>query len=310
MRTERPSAAGNLAPAERSSRAPAGETPSLPTPARRRGPATAENSDWNIAGRARSFRLEEGLYAVTVGAIEARGASASGLALPATCIAPAPAEDGLPVIVITRDEASGWVGAEGGAVVVRVPPGGGKIMVTAYGVTEDARLPQIQILDVDRLGKSEGVSIPAAALPPIPAGREIANELILHIERQGDRRLPSQGWAGNPGQRLRVEGFAIRPLEVIAPGDLEYMGYGPGGRQTPWVTDAKLCGTRGRGLPLTGFAIRLAARLRSRFDVVYEGYFFDSGVIGPARNGEPCQPAAVDDPLAAIRLRVIERAGT
>jgi hypothetical protein len=289
-----------LAPAERSSRNPASDTPSLS--------ATAD-SDWNIAGRARSIHLEEGLYTLTVGATDASGASASGLAFPATCIVPAPAEDGLPVTVITRDNAPGWVGAEGGAVVVRVPPGGGKILVTAYGFSDDARLPQIQILDVDSLGKSEGAAIPAAAPPRIAAGREIASELILHIERHGDRRFPSQGWAGNPGQRLRVEGFAIRPLEIIAPGDLEYMAHGPGGRQTPWVADAKLCGTRGRGLPLTGFAIRLAARLRDRFDVVYEGYFFDSGVIGPARNGEPCQPAAVDDPLAAIRLRVIERAG-
>lgn len=309
MRTERPSTARNLAPAERSSRAPAGETPSFPAPARRRGPAAAESGDWNIGGRARSFHLEEGLYALTVGATDASSASASGLALPATCIAPVPAEDGLSVTVITHDKASGWVGAEGGAVVVSVPLGGGSVLVTAYGVAEDARLPQIQILDIDSLGKSEGAAIPAAAPPRIAAGREIASELILHIERHGDRRFPSQGWAGNPGQRLRVEGFAIRPLEIIAPGDLEYMAHGPGGRQTPWVTDAKLCGTRGRGLPLTGFAIRLAAPLRDRFDVVYEGYFFDSGVIGPARNGEPCQPAAIDDPLAALRLRVIERAG-
>ncbi len=299
MRTERPHTARNLAP---------GEPFSLAASARRRGAAPAESSDWNIAGRARSFRLDEGLYALTVGATDATDASPSGLALPATCIAAAPAEDGLPVTVITRDEAPGWVGAEGGAVVVRVPPGGGNVLVTAYGVAEDARLPQIQILDIDSLGKPEGAAIPAAAPPRIAAGREIASELILHIERHGDRRFRSQGWAGNPGQRLRVEGFAIRPLDIIAPGDLEYMAHGPGGRQTPWVTDAKLCGTRGRGLPLTGFAIRLAAPLRDRFDVVYEGYFFDSGVIGPARNGEPCQPAAIDDPLAALRLRVIERA--
>ena len=155
------------------------------------------------------------------------------------------------------------------------------------------------------IGRTDGAVIAAAAV--VPGGREIASELILHIERQGDRRLPGQGWAGNPGQRLRVEGFAIRPLEVIAPGDLEYMGYGPAGRQTPWVSDAKLCGTRGRGLPLTGFAIRLAPRLRERFDVIYEGYFFDSGATGPARNGEPCLPASVDDPLSAVRLRLVER---
>jgi hypothetical protein len=250
------------------------------------------------------------LYALTVGAIDTRGAADAGVGLPATHVGAAPGESPSSIILLTSPgEGEGWVSADGGTVVARVSEDGATLMVTTYGVAEEARLPQLQILDLDSLAGPDGTVIPAAVAASTPAGREIANELALHIERQGDRRLPGQGWAGNPGQRLRVEGFAIRPLEIIAPGDLEYMGYGPGGRQTPWVTDAKLCGTRGRGLPLTGFAIRLAPRLREQFDVIYEGYFFDSGVTGPVRNGEPCLPAAIDDPLGAIRLRVVERPG-
>jgi hypothetical protein len=82
---------------------------------------------------------------------------------------------------------------------------------------------------------------------------------------------------------------------------------GPKGRQTPWVTDAKLCGTRGQGLPLTGFAIRLAPHVAERFDVVYQGAFFESGVAGPHRNGELCIPPITDDPLEAINVRMIRR---
>ncbi|HVH78796.1 MAG TPA: glycosyl transferase, partial [Stellaceae bacterium] len=152
---------------------------------------------------------------------------------------------------------------------------------------------------------------PFAPSPEVaePPGREIPGELVLHIERQGDRLFPAGEWAGSPAERLRIEGFAIRPLEAISPGHIEYMGFGPGGRQTPWVTDVKLCGTRGRGYPLTGFAVRLAPALRNQFDVIYEGHFFESGVKGPLRNGEPCLPSIADDPLGAIRLRVVERAG-
>jgi hypothetical protein len=87
------------------------------------------------------------------------------------------------------------------------------------------------------------------------------------------------------------------------------MAIGPNGRQTPWITDAKLCGTRGRGLALTGFAIRLAPTLSDRFDVVYEGSFFASGASSPKRDGETCRSYIADDPLEAIRLRVIERIG-
>src|SRR6202011_2386470 len=137
--------------------------------------------------------------------------------------------------------------------------------------------------------------------------RELSSEIVLHIEREGDRRFAAPGWVGNRGRRLRIEAFSIRPLEGLAPADIQYKAFGPNGRETPWVTDAKLCGTRGRGLPLTGFAVRLAPHLRNRFDVVYEGSFFDSGVAGPTRNGDPCMPAVFNDPLEAIHLRLLER---
>jgi hypothetical protein len=149
-----------------------------------------------------------------------------------------------------------------------------------------------------------GTSVALASVPN-QLSREIASELIVHIERQGDRRV-SRDWAGNPGQRLRVEAFAVKPLEAIAAEQVEYMAFGPGGRQTQWLTGGTLCGTRGRGLPLTGFAVRLAPALRDRFSVVYEGFFFDSGSRGPHRDGEPCLPSVPDDPLSAIRLRFVE----
>ena len=128
---------------------------------------------------------------------------------------------------------------------------------------------------------------------------------MLHIEREGDRRFEVAGWAGTRGQRRRVEAFSVRPLDTLNPGDIEYKAFGPNGRETPWVSEAKLCGTRGRGLPLTGFAVRLASHVRGRYDVVYEGAFFDSGVTATMRNGEPCVPSLKDDPLEAINLRLV-----
>ena len=97
------------------------------------------------------------------------------------------------------------------------------------------------------------------------------------------------------------------PARRVSPGDIEYKAYGPNGRETPWVTDAKLCGTRGRGLPLTGFAVRLAPNLRDRFDVAVRGLVLRQRRRRPQRNGEPCMPAVFEDPLEAIHLRLIER---
>jgi hypothetical protein len=59
---------------------------------------------------------------------------------------------------------------------------------------------------------------------------------------------------------------------------------------------------------LTGFAVRLAPHVGDRFDVLYQGAFFESGVAGPHRNGALCISAIADDPLEAINVRVIRRA--
>jgi hypothetical protein len=264
---------------------------------------------WQLTGRARSIRVEAGLHALIVGKTDATQHDIAGVTLPRTQVTPRPDDQSAVTIVSDSGGGTGWLGAEGGTVILRTSATGAA-WVTTYGITDEAALPALKMLDLDRLG---GVPPDAAASAPVEAprstGREITSEFILHIERQGDRQFSAGGWAGNPGGRLRIEGFAIRPLSAIAPGQIEYMGFGPGGRQTPWVTDVKLCGTRGRGFPLTGFAIRLAPALREQFDIVYEGYFFDSGIRGPVRNGEPCLPSIADDPLGAIRLRVIERLG-
>lgn len=280
-------------------------------PARNQAPAFVPQAaaDWNIASRARSLALEGGLNLVIVGRSDAAIAADAGFALPATQISVAPNQFDEPIAIISAsDKTPGWLDAEGGTVVVKVPPGGGSALVTVYGLAEDAAPPPVQVVNLQDTANIGRVAAPAAGGAG-PVVREIDAELVLHIERQGDRRLSARGWAGNPGQPLRIEGFAIRPLEMLNPGDMEYMAFGLGGRQTPWVTDGKLCGTRGRGLPLTGFAVRLAQGASDRFDVIYEGYFFRSGISGPVRNGEPCLPSMSDDSLAAIRLRVVGRPG-
>jgi len=291
-------------PERRKSRRTSAKTTERPTVQR------GASAGWNIEGRARGVHVDAGLHALIIGRVPASHDRLAGVPLPLTQVVPLMGEGALVAVVSNSSGEGSWVAAGGGTLVVKASAGGGKIFVTTYGITDDAALPDVQIVSLDRLAQTQALPTAASASEPAASqGREISRELLLHIERQGDQRFAAPGWAGNPGERLRIEGFAIRPLEAIAPGHIEYMAFGPGGRPTPWVTDARLCGTRGRGQPLTGFAVRLAPPLRERFDVEYEGYFFDSGARGPQRNGEPCLPSVGDDPLGAIRLRVVERIG-
>jgi hypothetical protein len=203
-------------------------------------------------------------------------------------------------------------------------------LITTYRPAGQEAIPlEIQIARLDR-PRHTGVTtapVPAAAAPaprepkpqaPAPESkpqasldsgtRDIRTEIVLHIEQVGDRRFTGGAWIGNRGSKQRIEAFAIRALETLSPQDIEYKAFGPNGRETPWITDAQFCGTRGRGMPLTGFAIRLAPHLRERFDVVYEGAFFESGISKESRNGEPCTPSRVDDPLEAVNVRLVEHA--
>jgi len=268
----------------------------------------AVSSMASLSSLARVVRLEAGLYALVLGPSVTAAPPGGDIPLPTTSIASGPVDGRAPVeIAFTSGEFPGWLGTEGGTAIAKVPAGGGTVVVTSYGITDEAALPQLQLVQLKGAAAAATIIATVPAAQPLARGREIRIEMTAHFERQGDRQMLVNGWVGTPGQRRRIEAFGIRPLEEIRPAEIEYMALGPGSRQTPWVSDARLCGTRGRGLPLTGFAVRVAPALRQGFDVVYEGSFFASGIIGPRRNGEPCAAPLADDPLEAIRLRVIKR---
>ena len=260
----------------------------------------------DLAAAASLIPLDHGLYALAIG--ETAGEPANLPGLPAALIqvsAPPNGRNCRLEIIAGSAEGETWFGSEGGTVIVRSPAGGGQVLVTVYGPPANSlALPEIVIQRLDHPRPDGAVPRPAE-LTSEP--REIPAEIALHIERIGDRRFTGQGWVGNRGKKLRIEAFSIRPLETLTPRDIEFKALGPNRRQTPWVTDAKLCGTRGQGLPLTGFAIRLAPHLQEQFEAVYQGAFFESGIVGPNRNGELCTPPIADDPLEAINVRLIRR---
>ncbi len=272
-------------------------------PAIGRNPGLGRGEREARTAKARLFRLEEGLYALAVAAFDARAAqpSLAEMNLPAVQISAPPSESFDPVELLAASGGEGWwLSPEGGVFVVKAPQGGGVVLVTSYGTAGAIEIA------VRRLGAPPPRLAKERSAAPAPNALRL--EVALHIERQGDRSFAEEGWVGNRGQGLSIEAFAIRPLERLSPGDVEYMAFGPGGRETAWVSEGKLCGSRGRGLPLTGFAIRLLPHLADRFDLHYEGAFFEGGVCGPQKDGEPCLSPFADDPLEALNIRLVEKA--
>jgi hypothetical protein len=262
----------------------------------------------------RLVAVEEGLYALRIGEIGGEGGAISGIECPVAQVSAPFAEDGNgPEIVASFPRRGPWLGPEGGTVIIRSPAGGGHVIVTAYGPAEQSAVPlALDLRRLDGPGPVEDQDATASTVTGSGASaesqaREVPTEILLHIERAGDRLFPGRGWVGALGRKLRIEAFSIRPLEAIAPTDLEFKGFLPRGGETQWVQGGVLCGTRGRRLPLIGFAVRLASHLSGRFDVIYQGSFFTEGISSPHRNGQPCRAAAPDDPLEAINVRILER---
>jgi hypothetical protein len=273
-----------------------------------------------VSAKVTVLELGAGLYLVNLRGTGAAATMFGGMAMPVTYITGAPS--GSVNLMAAAGHQVGWLGPEGGAIVASVTSGGGFLWITTYRMADQQFVPvEIQLTRLDE----PGPRVPAAAreLPSLssapleraapPMGRsaqsggDIGIEVIVHLERLGDRTFSSGQWIGNQGRKRRIEAFGIRPLDVLSPQDIEYKAFGPDGRETSWVTDAKLCGTRGQAIPIIGFAIRLAPSLRDRYDAIYEGAFFDGGVSGPKANGELCASPRFDDPLEDMRVRVLRK---
>ena len=261
----------------------------------------------------RMLQVDEGLYALRVGEIAGTLGEIAGMAVPAAQISAPFAEDGNAVEIVASFPRRGpWLAKEGGTAILRSPPGGGLVIVTVYGGAEPTGELSLDLQRLDGPGSGTPAAQTGARATGGPAAaateaRDIPTEILLHIERAGDRLFPGRGWVGALGRRMRIEAFSIRPLERLAPADIEMKGFLPNNGETPWVLGGTLCGTRGRGLPLTGFAVRVVAPQAERFEVTYQGSFFAGGISQMQQNGDPCRATTADDPLEAIHVRLIER---
>ncbi|HTV31050.1 MAG TPA: hypothetical protein VMF32_25170 [Xanthobacteraceae bacterium] len=264
-----------------------------------------------IIAAAQLLWVEPGLHSLIVAPARIPAQAMPGMNLPAVYVTAAAAAERNAVELVSAPGTGEWIGASGGSIVLRAPAGGGYVLVTNYAAAEQAGGQ----LDIE-LRPIGGAAAPSEARPrspviPEPMRQQPADTLrsavILHIERYGDCEFTEGGWAGQIGSQLRIEALGVRPLEVIGVEDLEYKAYANAGRETPWVSGGRLCGTRGQSLALTGFAIRLAPQFREQFDVVYRGAFFASGPGPAVRNGDPCFAPVPNDPLEAVEIRIVKR---
>lgn len=201
-----------------------------------------------------------------------------------------------------------WLAKAGDALVVRVFGGQTGLVLTSF---KHADRPN-ETLSLQFARIDDGVAVPsakpeAASPAPVPVLAPKV-ELLLHISRLGDQAFPDSAWAGVLGQRQWIEAFVINPVAQVSQDEIEYKGLTANGWETAWLGAGAVCGSRGMGIPLIGFSVRLKGAAAERFDCVYEGAFSSGQRTAPAVNGAPCRSDVIGDPLEGILLRFVPKA--
>jgi len=151
--------------------------------------------------------------------------------------------------------------------------------------------------------------VPARAEATVPAPEQpLPVKIQAHIRSRGDMSFTDVPWAGRVARGLWIESFAVRPLQHFGAQDIEYKGLTGSGFETPWLSDDRMCGTRGMAVPLVGFAVRLKPSPETAaYDCEYSGYFQSGVTIGPLRNGAPCRSTVANDPLEGVQIHLKPR---
>jgi hypothetical protein len=281
--------------------------------------------------------LPSGLYMFSVTAANPLTAKATGLlSLPAVHVGLGPGVRSDQVEFVAGPSTNGaWLFAQGDLLVTKINGTGATLVMTSL------RAPGGEVLSikVERLearAAAPEVRRPAPAAVPAPtpaaSGRKrqakravnaqrrpvksavstdgsLPLQIGAHIRSRGDMNFADVPWAGRVAPGLWIESFSVRPLQGFSAQDIEYKGLTGSGFETPWLSDAKMCGTKGMAVPLVGFAVRLKpSAATAPYDCEYSGYFQSRVTVGPLRNGAPCRSTVANDPLEGIKIRLIRRA--
>jgi hypothetical protein len=219
--------------------------------------------------------------------------------------------------------------ATGDVIVGRVSREGAAVLLTSMRPPDMAPLEiQIQRLDTRTVDRNPEAAAPkavektgitgsaggaksgkASALAQISSiSGDVRLQIVGHIQNRGDVPFIDTLWAGFLGSGLSIEALSVAAAGAFEGGKIEYKTLDATGGETPWASDAALCGSRGRGLPLTGFCVRVRPKSGGAlYDCEYSGAFTSGQVVGPVKNGAPCRSTTPGDFLEAVQIKMLKR---
>jgi GT2 family glycosyltransferase len=285
------------------------------------GKTTAQETreDAALSASLQILPLPAGLYLFSVKAASKTAQRVNGqLALPAVHVGLGPGVRPEDVEFVEGPNTNGaWLFTQGDLLVTKVKGQGATLVMTSV------RAPGGDVLSikVEKLeSRADAPSVADASARALsedsaaPVTRPLDDQILplhvsAHVRARGDMTFTDVPWAGRVAPGLWIESYSVRPLHRLKPSDIEYKGLTGSGFETPWLTDEKMCGTKGMAVPLVGFAVRLKpSAATADYDCEYSGYFQSGATVGPLRNGAPCRSTVANDPLEGIQIRLLKRA--
>ncbi len=288
------------------------------------GKAPTEGQEAGLSASVQVLPLAGGLYLFSVTAAKPQLPSSTGqLALPAMHVGLGPGVHSDQVEFLASPSTHGaWLFSAKDQLVTRVNGNGATLVLTSVRAPSgDVLSIKIERLDarIETAAASAQIAAStqtAAAAPakgpvaPKPADAPLPIHISAHIRARGDMQFRDAPWSGRVAPGLWIESYSVLPLANLDAQDIEYKGLTGSGFETPWLSDNADCGTKGMGVPLVGFAVRLRPSVGTAvFDCEYSGYFQSGLTVGPLRNGAPCRSSVANDPLEGIQVRLVRRPG-
>jgi GT2 family glycosyltransferase/glycosyltransferase involved in cell wall biosynthesis len=276
-------------------------------------PTTTQQSKTNsepvpqeLAASVQVLTLPVGTYAFTVQGGASATPSAEGLMLPAMQVGLAPGKsEGTAEFLTNATTVDRWLAGGSDMVIVRISGGSASLLLTSLRSPSSAVLA-IEVRPVDAPPRSVDPESAAGQSARTAASGELPVQIVAHVHQVGDVHF-GNNLVGCLGDGLWIEAFSILSVGELPADAIEYCGVTSDGFQTPWLSNQMLCGSRGRSIPLMGYAIRLKPEAADRYECTYTGRFVSGSKHGPCANGDLCSSEVPGDALWGIELRVAPR---
>jgi hypothetical protein len=253
--------------------------------------------------------LSQGLYLFSVRSEHSTRQTGEQPTLPAMQVTAAPGtHPGQIEFMMGGSTTNGWLTDWNDQIVAKV--NGPSVLVSLMSVLMPGMIPleiEIQRLDQPRGDSASSVEAPPRQeLPPLPTTeKSLPLSIVAHVQNQGDMDFSEEQWIGLPGLNLWIESLAISPKAGLSPDLIEYQAITATGVETPWVTGGTLCGTRGIGVPITGFALRGKPHSANpELTCEYGAICLSGAMVGPVRNGAVCSSDQANDPITGIWIGI------